>query len=67
MTTSMRFIRMPEVSKRTGLPKGSIYDLMKKGNFPKSVSLGARTIAFVESEIQQWIDDRIHQRNEVTA
>ncbi|HAN9319633.1 TPA: AlpA family phage regulatory protein, partial [Escherichia coli] len=30
-----------------------------RGQFPQSVKIGARAIAFIESEIDDWIDQRI--------
>lgn len=52
-------IRLPEVKKITGLPRSSVYDKMQRKEFPSSVSLGRRTVAWVASEVQSWIEDRI--------
>ncbi|ARD39198.1 AlpA family transcriptional regulator [Edwardsiella ictaluri] len=57
-----RFIRMREVIQRTGLSKSSIYDLMDKCLFPKTVRLGGRSVAFVESEIDEWMNSRVASR-----
>ncbi|ENW8873187.1 helix-turn-helix transcriptional regulator, partial [Escherichia coli] len=35
------------------------YRLMGQGKFPASVKIGSRAIAFVESEIDEWINQRI--------
>ncbi|WP_407059883.1 helix-turn-helix transcriptional regulator [Escherichia coli] len=48
-----------EVLKRTGYSKAWVYALMSRGQFPQSVKIGARAIAFIESEIDDWIDQRI--------
>ncbi|HDW0472828.1 helix-turn-helix transcriptional regulator [Escherichia coli] len=50
---------MSEVLKRTGYSKAWVYALMSRGQFPQSVKIGARAIAFIESEIDDWIDQRI--------
>ncbi|ERM14391.1 AlpA family phage regulatory protein [Pantoea sp. JZ2] len=56
---SQSFIRLPEVQRRTGYSKAWIYRLLKEQRFPQSVKIGSRAIAFVESEIDEWIDQRI--------
>jgi len=67
-----RFIRLNEVLSRTGFGRTSIYRKMEDGSFPKSVKLGgppidpeafdSRAIAWVEEEIDQWVEDRISER-----
>ena len=59
-----RILRIKEAIARTGLSRGGIYARMALDEFPKSISLGGRAVGWVESEIQQWIDDRIAQRGE---
>lgn len=59
MTERKRFIRLPEVLKRTGLCKAWIYKLISQDRFPEPIKLGERAIAFVESEIDEWIDQMI--------
>ncbi|WP_340620386.1 helix-turn-helix transcriptional regulator [Xenorhabdus siamensis] len=60
MTTSKEsLIRLPEVQRRTGYSKAWIYRLIKEGQFPKQVKIGPRSVAFVESEIDGWVDQRI--------
>lgn len=58
-STKKRFIRLPEVSSRTGLPRASVYEAMDAGTFPKSIRLGEITVAWLESEIDAWIEQRI--------
>ncbi|CAI0969464.1 helix-turn-helix transcriptional regulator [Serratia quinivorans] len=60
-------IRLPEVQRRTGYSKAWLYRLMSQGEFPTSVKIGTRAIAFVESEIDEWVDQRIvESRKDVT-
>ena len=53
-----RILRLPEVIKRTGRSRSSIYSDMSVGEFPNSVKLGARAVGWTESSINQWIDDK---------
>lgn len=59
----MRIIRLKEVTHLTGLARSTIYKYLAEQRFPKSVPLGDRSIGFLESEIQEWILDRIKERD----
>ncbi|HEY8606311.1 MAG TPA: AlpA family transcriptional regulator [Noviherbaspirillum sp.] len=52
-------LRLPEVKARTGLSRSSIYNAIKAGTFPAHVSLGARAVGWVSTEIDEWIAARI--------
>jgi prophage regulatory protein len=56
---SKKFIRLPEVKNKTGLSRSSIYLRMSNGEFPRSISLGSRAIAWLDADIEQWLDERI--------
>ncbi|HHU4723134.1 TPA: helix-turn-helix transcriptional regulator [Klebsiella quasipneumoniae] len=63
---SNSLIRFTEVQRRTGYSKAWIYRLLKEKRFPASVKIGTRAIAFVESEIDEWVNQRIAEsRGEV--
>ncbi|EAO0554265.1 phage regulatory protein [Salmonella enterica subsp. enterica serovar Heidelberg] len=54
-----RLIRLPEVLERTGYSKAWVYRLISEGRFPAPVKIGVRAIAFVESEVDEWIQSVI--------
>ncbi len=56
---NQRFIRRKEVQAKTGLGASSIYAMMKQGKFPKAITLSERRVAWVESDIDFWIAERI--------
>ncbi|EFC1893566.1 TPA: helix-turn-helix transcriptional regulator [Klebsiella pneumoniae] len=58
-TTNQNLIRLPEVLKRTGFGKAWIYRLISEGRFPAPVKIGVRAVAFVESEVDEWIQSVI--------
>ena len=73
-TPQKRFILLPEVLSRTGYGRTSIYRKMEDGSFPSSVKLDgrppknpeafdSRAIAWIEDEVDQWIDSRIEDRD----
>ena len=65
-TTNQSLIRLPEVLKRTGFGKAWVYRLISEGRFPAPVKIGVRAVAFVESEVDEWIQSVIEtSRNSV--
>lgn len=56
---SKTLIRLSEVRRRTGYSKALIYRLISEHRFPQPIKIGARAIAFVEGEIDEWIERRI--------
>ena len=72
-----RLIRLPEVLSRTGYGRTTIYRKMEDGSFPRSVKLGgppidpnvfdSRAIAWIEEEVEQWIESRIEERDSVST
>lgn len=59
----MRIIRLKQVTDSTGLARSTIYKYIAEGNFPKPVSLGERSVGWVEKEVHDWILDRIEERD----
>ena len=55
-TSVKRFIRVPDVLNRVGFSRTTLYERIKEGNFPDRVKIGPRCVAFVESEIDEWIE-----------
>lgn len=62
MLNNERILRLPEVLQRTGLSRSTIYDWIKKENFPKSISLGSKSVGWLESDINFWINSRSASR-----
>jgi len=58
-------LRLPVVKARTGLSRSTIYLRISEGSFPKPISLGARAIGFIESEIEAWLQSRIEQSRKI--
>ena len=58
--TTSRILRLPNVKTRTGLSRSTIYAMIKDKRFPKYISLGARSVGWLESEIEAWIESRVN-------
>ncbi|NOJ11286.1 helix-turn-helix transcriptional regulator [Vibrio splendidus] len=61
--TTSRLMRLKEVTQITGISRSSLYKYLNEGKFPRPVSLGARSVAWVDHEIQAWITTKMKQRN----
>ena len=57
-----RILRLPDVLQRTGLSRSGLYERVKDGEFPPSVSLGGRSVGWVEAEIDNWIARLVSHR-----
>jgi prophage regulatory protein len=55
---NQRLIRLPQVKAMVGLGRSSIYDQIKRGEFPKPIKVG-RVSGWIEAEVQMWISERI--------
>ncbi len=51
-------LRRPEVEARTGLSRSTIHLMMSRGEFPKPLRLGARTVGWPEAAIGEWLNSR---------
>ena len=56
-------ITLESVIERTTISKSRIYDAIRKGAFPRPVPVGERRRAWIESEIEDWIDARVAERD----
>jgi prophage regulatory protein len=61
-TTPIRLIRRPEVVRVVGLQRAAIYALMREGRFPQAVRITARSVGWIESEIQAWLAEKVRAR-----
>jgi len=59
MVTTTTFVRLPEVKRRTAKSRSSIYQGMDAGTFPRQVKIGPRAVAWIDSEIEQYIQECI--------
>ncbi|OBQ96806.1 AlpA family phage regulatory protein [Mesorhizobium sp. WSM3879] len=60
-------ISIKQASALTSLSRGAINIMRRQGMFPPAVQLGEKRIAFVRSEVDQWIRERIAARTQEAA
>lgn len=56
---AINFLRLPAVCRATALPRSSIYRGISRGEFPKPIKLGERSVAWIEEDITRWQQERI--------
>ena len=54
-------LRLPKVKAITGLSRSTIYLRMSEGTFPQHISLGSRAVGWLHAEVEDWINQRIHE------
>ena len=60
----LRLIRLKEVLAICGISRSSVYDAIKKGEFPAPVKLCGRSSAWVWSEVILWVENCIKTRRQ---
>lgn len=67
-TKALTIIRRKQLEARTGLSRSSIYAKMRwnpkrpgdfDSTFPKPISMGAKAVGWVESEVDEWLTARV--------
>jgi len=59
-----KLLKLNTVLAITGLSRSYVYALAQQDLFPKPVKLTERSSAWVEAEVQEWIESRIAVRNQ---
>jgi prophage regulatory protein len=54
-----RFLRLTAVQRRVPFSRSNLYLMMSRGEFPQPILLGARAVAWLESEIDSWIEAKV--------
>ena len=50
-----RFLRLDEVLHVTGIGRNTVYRRIREGTFPKQVKIGPKSVAWRQSDINQWM------------
>ncbi len=56
---SYTILRLPQVKNQTGLSRSAIYQRIAENKFPKQIALGGRAVGWLETDIQNWIKQRL--------
>jgi prophage regulatory protein len=58
VSTGPRVLRLAEVVRQVGLGRSSIWRMAKEGTFPQPRRLGARSVGWVQAELDDWLKAR---------
>lgn len=53
--------KLPVVLARVGISRSNLLARVKDGQFPKPVKLSARSVGWIASEVDEWIESRIRE------
>ena len=59
----MRVLRRHELAKLVPYHINYIYRMEKAGRFPRRVQIGPNRVAWIESEVVAWLNERIAERD----
>ncbi|AOP44259.1 helix-turn-helix transcriptional regulator [Edwardsiella piscicida] len=62
---SDRFLRLRQVEDKIGFGKSWIYRQIQLQQFPPTIRLNSRHVAWLESEVDAWIHQRIRLTRDV--
>jgi prophage regulatory protein len=62
MKIYVKILRLAAVVKKTGLSRAMLYKLMKNGAFPLNIHISMRSVGWVDSEVENWMEDRLKLR-----
>lgn len=58
-TAKHSVIRLPAVLARVGISRSSIYAAIARNAFPAPISLGPRSVGWLESDVDEWLAARV--------
>ena len=58
-----RILRLPAVEAAAGFKKSKLYAMVKDGQFPQPVRIGAKSVGWLADEVQAWISARAAERS----
>lgn len=59
MESTESLMRLRDVEATTALRKSKIYQMVKEGSFPAPIALTTKSKAWVGSEVNGWVRDKI--------
>lgn len=59
LQSALNILRRRQVEARTGLSRSTLYDRVRAGSFPAPISLGGKSVGWIEAEIDAWIASQI--------
>ena len=65
-TSVKKFIVLPKVQEIVPYSASHIWRLERSGKFPKRIRLGGNRVAWLQSEVESWVEGKIAARSDGT-
>jgi len=62
--TAKKFIVLPQVQEIIPYSASHIWRLERSGQFPRRVRLGENRVAWLQSEVNSWVESKLASRND---
>ncbi|MBF0229204.1 MAG: AlpA family phage regulatory protein [Desulfamplus sp.] len=59
----INILRRKDVEAKTGLKTSTLYWQIKHKTFPRPIKLGEKSCGWLESEVNQWLSDKVALRD----
>lgn len=66
-TMTTKLMKLPAVLTHVALSRSNLYAKIKAGTFPQPISLGGRAVAWIDEEVQEWIDAAVDQSRNIAG
>jgi prophage regulatory protein len=63
-TTVEKFLMLPQVREIVPYSASHIWRLERSGQFPQRVRLGGNRVAWLQSEVNSWVESKLASRND---
>jgi prophage regulatory protein len=63
---ALTLLRINQVKATTGLSTATLYRLISARKFPRPIKIGQCAVAWVSSEVADWVRERIADRDRAT-
>ena len=63
-TTVEKFLMLPQVREIVPYSASHIWRLERSGQFPQRVRLGGNRVAWLQSEVNSWVQSKLASRND---
>jgi prophage regulatory protein len=58
MVAMTSILRLPDVEARCAVNRRTLYYWIERGLFPRPISLGPRTVGWLDRDIEAWINEK---------
>jgi len=62
--TAKKFLMLPQVREIVPYSASHIWRLERSGQFPQRVRLGGNRVAWLQSEVNSWVESKLTSRND---